>query len=176
MLLFQAELWFAWWIFLRPSLAVTCCQLPFPSPGITLAQANSCPPEFIVISDFMLSMSIYSFFSRTLFDPFFFSSAPLHPGTPLHSSFCTGRILLLKILMNSLSLNKRDLLLTDIWHRVISRNSGESDSLLLWHAGTAWCLRETDVPALLPLHTALPFPPSSPALLLPWLQTRQNIR
>lgn len=52
----------------------------------------------------------------------------------------------------------------------------ERDSLLLWRVGMTGWLRETDVPPVLPLHNALPFPPSSPALLLPWLQTKQNIR
>lgn len=118
----------------------------------------------------MLSVSIYSFLNRTLFDPFFFSSAPQHSGTPLPSSLCTGTVLLLKILMNSLPLNRRDLLLTAIWHRVNSGNSGERHSLLLWHASMAGCLRETDVPPV------LPFPPASPALLLPRVQMRQNIR
>lgn len=135
MLLFQAELWFAWWIFLGPSLAVICCQLPFPSPGLTLAWANSCPAEFTVTSNFMLSMSIYSFFSRILYDPFFFSSAPQHPGTLLPSSLCTGRVLLLKILMNSLSLNRRDLLLADNLHQV---NSGKSGEVLFWCGMLVW--------------------------------------
>lgn len=99
---------------------------------------------------------------------FSFPLLPHHPGTPLPSSLCT--VLLLKILINSLSSNRRYLLLTDIWHRVNLDNSAERDSLLLWHASIAGCLRETDVPP------ALLFPPSSPALLLPPLQTRQNIR
>lgn len=96
----------------------------------------------------------------------FLCSSSWHTPTqqPLH------RVLLLKILTNSLSLNRRDLLSTDIWHQVNLDNSAERDSLLLWHASVAGCLRETDVPPV------LPFLPSSPALLLPPLQTRQNIR
>lgn len=122
-------------------------------------------------------LSIYSFFSRTLFDPFFFFSASLHPGTPFPSSLCTWRVLLLKILMNFLSLNRRDLLLTDIWHQVNSGNSGERERLSSAVAGWYGRMPKGDRCApVLPLHTALPFPPSSPALFLSRLQMRQNIR
>lgn len=79
--------------------------------------------------------------------------------TPLLSSLYTEGALLLMILMNSPSLSRSDLLVIDVWHPAISRDSGERSP-----SAGARSLRETNaLAALLPLHPALPFPKPSRA-------------
>lgn len=66
--------------------AVSCgtsTALPFCGDRVGMGQFTSnrvCPCWFPVTSDLMLSMGIYSFSSRTLFDLFFFPSAHQHPS------------------------------------------------------------------------------------------------
>lgn len=87
--------WTLFCIFLSPSLAVICCSLLWRSRwhrSIHVQQFSPVPfwVNLPSTSDLMLPMGIYSFFSRTLFNPFFFSSlAAWHtlPQQPLHRSF-----------------------------------------------------------------------------------------